>query len=108
LFFFTSLDEREDRLAYQVTCIHKDDRPNPYERITHVGGSSGGPDGGYWKITQEEAIQGIESGKWSFHVNRGGGSVRVIVATSPHGNKYLKTEADGSEPNNLLSLPECR
>ena len=33
--------------------------------------------------------------------------VSVIVATSRYGNKYLKTEADGEEPNNLLSLPEC-
>lgn len=95
-------------MTYQVTCIHKDDRDNPYERITHIGGSTDGPGGGRWKITQQEAIQGIESGRWSFYVSRGGQTAHVIVATSPHGNRYLKTEADGDEPNNLLSLPECR
>jgi hypothetical protein len=42
-----------------------------------------------------------------FHVRVGGRPVRVIVAVSRFGNKYLKTEADGAEPNNLLSLPEC-
>jgi len=26
---------------------------------------------------------------------------------SRFGNKYLKTVADGEQPNNLLSLPEC-
>lgn len=94
-------------MRHQITCINKDDRYNPNERITHVGGSSGGEGGGSWKITQQDAIEGIESGKWSFYVSRGGREVNVIVATSRSGNKYLKTDADGDEPNNLLSLPEC-
>lgn len=49
--------------VHQISCINKDDRNNPYERITHLGRTSGGEDGGAWRITQ---------------------------------------------PNNLLSLPECR
>ncbi|MBA4156890.1 MAG: DUF3892 domain-containing protein [Gemmatimonadetes bacterium] len=32
----------------------------------------------------------------------------MVAATSRFGKKYLKTEADGELPNNLLSLPECR
>jgi hypothetical protein len=39
-------------------------------------------------------------------VSQGGKEVKVIVATK-EGIKYLKTEADSSETNNLLSLPEC-
>jgi hypothetical protein len=31
----------------------------------------------------------------------------VIVAISRYGHKYLKTVADGEQPNNLLSLYEC-
>ncbi|HFR4624887.1 DUF3892 domain-containing protein [Klebsiella pneumoniae] len=31
----------------------------------------------------------------------------MIVAVSASGNKYLKTQNDGEQPNNLLSLPEC-
>jgi hypothetical protein len=87
-------------MADQITCINKDDRQNPYQRITHVGGTG-------WKMTQQDAIRAIENRQRSFYVSSGGRAVNVIVATSQYGNKYLKTEADSSEPNNLLSLPEC-
>ena len=93
-------------MAHRVTCINKGDRYNPWERITHIGGNNA--DGTPWRITQQEAVEGIESGKWAFYVERPAGDrVNVIVALSPHGNKYVKTAADGDQPNNLLSLPEC-
>ena len=92
-------------MSNQVLCINKSDRMNPHERITHIGGIN--DIGQRWWITQQEAIQGIESGKWQFHVRVGLRDVRVIVATSQNENKYIKTEADEFQPNNLLSLPEC-
>ena len=88
----------------EIQCINKSDRDNAHERIRRVGGIGGGS---RWSITQEEAIALIENGKWTFFVRRNGQSVRVVVAVSRFGNKYLKTEADGEQPNNLLSLPEC-
>lgn len=91
---------------HEVLCINKSDRTNPHERITHIGGRN--DDGTAWKLTQQDAIVGIESGKWTFYVTRGGRTVNVIVSTSRYGNKYLKTENDGEHPDNLLSLPECR
>jgi hypothetical protein len=87
----------------QIKCINKRDRPSPYERITHVGGYTDKA----WKITQEDAIALIEKNEWKFYVSVKGDSVWVEVAISRFKNKYLKTEADGDEPNNLLSLPEC-
>ncbi len=87
----------------QIKCINKQDRANPWERITHVGGFGDKR----WKITQQDAINHIEAGRWKFYVSVGGKSVWVVVETSRFGNKYLKTEADFGEKNNLLSLPEC-
>jgi hypothetical protein len=89
----------------QIKCISKLDRPNPHERITHVGGYTDKR----WKITQQEAIDFIESKEWRFFVRPPGEpeSVWVVVAVSRYGHKYLKTAADGENENNLLSLPEC-
>jgi len=89
---------------YQVTCITKSDRTNPHERITHIGGVGNGE---RWRLTLEEAIQGIKSGRWAFYVSQGGHTVDVIVARSRYGHDYLKTTADGEQPDNLLALPQC-
>ena len=91
--------------SVRIQCINKTDRNNPHERIRSIGGTN--PDGGRWKLSQSEAIEGIEQGKWRFYVNVGGRSVQVIIGKSAYGHKYLKTENDGEQPNNLLSLPEC-
>lgn len=88
-----------------IRCINKDDRKNPYERIINVGGAN--PNGSRWKLSQQQVVRDIEAGEWEFYVGRDNSRVKVIVAVSPYNNKYIKTEADGKEPNNLLSLPEC-
>ena len=87
----------------QIQCINKTNRYSASDRISHVGGTHPRR----WKLTQEQAITAIESGRWQFYVTVGGHTVWVIVARSAAGNKYLKTQNDGEQPNNLLSLPEC-
>ena len=91
---------------HEILCIAKSDRTNPHERIVSIGGRNG--DGTAWTLSQPDAIDGIETGRWGFFVRRGGSMANVVVAVSRFGHKYIKTEADGEQPDNLLSLPECR
>ena len=90
--------------SVEISCINKKDRKSRHEPIDHVGGLN--PDGTRWKLTEAEAISGIEAGKWSFWTRGGGQRADVIIATH-NGRKYLKTTADTTVKDNLLSLPEC-
>jgi Protein of unknown function (DUF3892) len=87
----------------QIKCISRTERMSPHERITHVGGY----ESSQWKMTLNEAIGKIERGEQVFFVQAHRRTVGVIVAVSPSGGKYLKTEADGDQPDTLLRLPEC-
>jgi len=91
--------------SVEITCIVKSARFAAHERILSIGGRNF--DGKPWSMSHEGAIRGIEDGKYSFFMNRGGNVINVIVAISQNGNKYLKTFADGEQPNNLLTLPDC-
>jgi hypothetical protein len=92
-------------IRIEIRCINKSNRTNHYERISFIGGVNA--DGTHWKMSESAAIAAIKIGTYTFYVNRGGTSVDVIIAKSVYGNEYLKTVADGEQPDNLLSLPEC-
>lgn len=87
---------------FQVTC-HKPDGADADQRIDGLGGPAGG--GWYWDI--DTIIRNIESDNWRLWTSANGKSVWVVVARRNNGRKYLKTEADGYEPNNLLALKVC-
>jgi hypothetical protein len=89
----------------EIKCIVKTDRSDPHERISRVGGVNA--DGTPWGLSEDDAIAGIDNGTWRFWTQGGGKSVWVIIAVSAAGHRYLKTEADGIHPNNLLALPPC-
>lgn len=92
---------------HQVSCIKKKQHSNPHERITNIGGVS---DGKRWGLTSDDAISGIETGKWTFYVHQtlnGRTYEAEVTVASRNGRKYLKTKNDGESPDNLLSLPEC-
>lgn len=93
-------------MAIQIKCINKTNRSDAHQRIHSIGGTNA--NGTRWKLLESQAIADIESGRHSFYVERPvGHRVNVIVATSRYGHEYLKTTADGEQPDNLLALPEC-
>ena len=89
----------------QVMCINKSNRTSHFERIKFIGGVNA--DGTRWRLSIDDAISGIESGRWDFFVSVDRRN-QVEVEVSDHlGHKYLRTRADTLLTDNLLSLPEC-
>jgi hypothetical protein len=41
------------------------------------------------------------------YVEAGGYRARLVGAISPNGNKYVRTQSDSTQADNLLRLPEC-
>jgi hypothetical protein len=93
-------------MAFQITCVNKANRTSAHERIHRVGGGVGA---NAWTLDQQEVVRRIEAGTEQFYVERPAGHrVAVVVAKSAWGHKYIKTTADGEQPDNLLALSECR
>ena len=63
-----------------------------------------------WFLPEDDIIAEIEKPdylrRWNYYTSVNGHSAWVIVAVH-NGRKYLKTQADGYSPDNLLALPEC-
>ena len=83
----------------QVKCIHKQPRTNPYDGITHLGGIG-------WKWTRASVVNSIESGTNTFYTLSFGQRANIGVVDDPYG-KYVRTYANNTWDDNLLSLPEC-
>ena len=89
----------------QILCVVKTGQQDAHARIEAVGGGAAGY---RWKHRQEDAIMWIEDGTFTYFViNNEQKEIKVVVAKSRSGHRYLKTEADGEQPDNLLNLPEC-
>jgi hypothetical protein len=98
------LKGRTMAFSVEISCINRQSRTDPHQRISYVGGLNA--DRTTWKLSLDEAIAGIESDKWTFWTMGGGKRADVIIAYH-NGNKYLKTVADAVHPDNLLALPDC-
>lgn len=96
-------------MAIKITCIDKDNgnHDNPNVAITHLGWVKDG-DGSSGKSTRLEMYNWIKNDKGEAYVKDGqGNKAKLNTAETISGTKYVKTEADTSTKNNLLSLPEC-
>ena len=95
-------------MSVRIICINKDngDHYDPHEAIIHLGwiNESTGSKG---KSTLAEMVKFLEDGNKAYVKDDYGNIAYLVVRVSRHGNKYVKTVADGRETNNLLELPEC-
>jgi hypothetical protein len=91
----------------QVSCIRKRDHKNQHERIQGLGGVHNGK---AWYQPEDDIIAEIEKSaatrRWNYYTSVDRKSAWIIVAVRD-GRKYLKTEADSSSRDNLLSLDDC-
>lgn len=87
-------------MSQQVVCIVKDDRNDPFSSIKELGTP-------VMRLTQKEAIEIVERQPGFLFTYVDGNKVFLIVSTGRSGKKYVKTENDGEEENNLLNLPSC-
>ncbi|MBX9585841.1 MAG: DUF3892 domain-containing protein [Gammaproteobacteria bacterium] len=91
----------------EIVCVDKiPHHTYPHEHILNIGYVDMG--GVKRVITIQQAIDGIKTGRLSFHVKIKDHYVNVFIQKSENGNEYLRTEADGILVNNLLQLPKCQ
>lgn len=96
-------------MAIKITCINKDNgnHENPNIAITHLGWVNEA-DGTSGKNTRLEIYNWIKNDKGEAYVKDGEGNKAILITEDTiYGTKYVKTVADTSTKNNLLSLPEC-
>ncbi|MFK4885852.1 DUF3892 domain-containing protein [Lactococcus petauri] len=87
---------------YQITHVRvSDNNATSVEKITDVRLA-----GNYKDCTVAEIIKYIEGNNEFFYTTAHTTTKSIVeVATSALGNKYIRTKANGTKQDNLLSLP---
>jgi hypothetical protein len=89
-----------------IRSIVKTEQTDALQRIKAVCGLT--PEGSHWTLTHEDAVSQVENGICRFYIERPGDKrYDVIVAMDVRAHKYLKTNADRDQPEELLFLPDC-
>jgi hypothetical protein len=93
-------------MSIRIDCVNKTDRTDAHERtIRNLGGPNA--DRTRWKRSEDAAKEGIEGGNRIVNVERSVGRVVKVVVATRRGHRYLKTEAHGEQPDDLLALPSA-
>jgi hypothetical protein len=90
--------------SLQIVSSTKDHRLDPYRTVTHIGGLN--PDGSSWRLSVDEAIDGMRSRQGEFYLlDSAGEKVWIHVTVARDGHEYLKAIDDPGVPRRLLALP---
>jgi hypothetical protein len=95
-------------MAIRITCIRKagGHHENPYVAISHLQWVEDGTAlTGEW--TRERMYDWVENQGGEAYVRNGLSRARLMGAISPRGTRYVKTEPNHTERDNLLKLPAC-
>jgi hypothetical protein len=90
-------------IVLKVKWVDLADQPDPYQRIRHIGGSSGKFE---WKHTPAQAIDGMDQGQFIYFVEKDARALKLEVGLAPNGSKFLKTQTDGIPLESLFELPK--
>jgi hypothetical protein len=96
-------------MAVRITCINKDggNQEDPHVAISRLGWTN--PDNGKSDTsTRVEMHNWVRDGGQAYVQDAAGHRAYLVAKTSPHGNPYVQTVADGTPTDNVLRLPECR
>lgn len=86
-------------MAHQVIAVRVVDPGTDEQHITHYKFEDG------QVFDKEQMLASLEFKLKMFYTLESGVKIELIQARSASGNYYVKTDADGFIPNNLLSLP---
>jgi hypothetical protein len=89
----------------RVQCVVADVAADADGRIQAIGGVRSS--GERWQLEIGAAIARVKAGVRFYVEDAAGNRAYLVLAVSKRGIEYLKTVADGIEPNNLSSLPSC-
>jgi hypothetical protein len=97
-------------MSVRIICINKDsgNHENRHTAISYLGWTeeSTGKGG---KISRDDMYKFITEEGGSAYVKDSRGDIAYLIgAKTARGTKYVKTVADETKADNLLTLPECR
>ena len=91
-------------MSERITHIRKPDRDDRHEAISHYGQLQ--PNGTVDVYEREAFIKYLTDHGEKAYVNEDGKGAWCKVMSNGH-IKFLQTEADSTDVNNLLNLPPC-
>jgi hypothetical protein len=97
--YFRALPSRLD-----VGCVKHDTAEDVDQVIQLVGGVWPG-DGRPWKISDNDGVLMVDAGALELFITPSGQPIHV--STSATGRRYLRSNPDDVNPDNLAQLPEC-
>jgi hypothetical protein len=89
--------------GYRITNVNRNNSREATEKILLVSLK-----GSNKRYSQLQIADWIDLGEHEFFMELNGKTYTVTTAVSPKGNKYIKTQNDGSAIDYLLRLPECK